>query len=68
MFTEQILEVVASFVCANGGGFVLLIEGSDTSLVKGNIVDILYRCTYVATRQRPQRRVPVRIFRDTQIL
>jgi len=38
--SEQILEVVASFKCTFGDGFVLCIEGSDTILLKGKHLDI----------------------------
>jgi len=38
--SEQILEVVASLLCACGGGFILLIEGSDAALLKGRRLDI----------------------------
>ena len=61
--SEQILEVVASLLCACGGGFILLIEGSDAALLKGRRLDSGAGLPCVATRPRPRRGGAVTIFR-----
>lgn len=52
MHLEQILEVVASLLCVCGDGFILLIEGSYTILIKGKHLDIDVNLPLVVTRLR----------------